>query len=60
MTGDQLVAARTALGLTQVELADAIGKHPMTISSYETGRKPIPRVVELAVNGLERKEPEDA
>ena len=35
---DKIIAARTAAGLTQRQLADKIGVKTTTICSYETGR----------------------
>jgi transcriptional regulator with XRE-family HTH domain len=55
MTRAQFKAARERLGLTQAELADILGKAMSTISRYETGDIPIPKLAELAMAYLETK-----
>lgn len=42
MNSDDITRRRTALGLTQVELAEAVGVHPVTMNRWEVG-KAIPR-----------------
>jgi len=37
----------------QKELAERLGKRPETISRYTTGKTEVPRIVELALRGLE-------
>jgi transcriptional regulator with XRE-family HTH domain len=41
MTGDQLLALRTALDLTQVELAEKLGAHGNTLARWERGEMAI-------------------
>jgi len=38
IAGNQILAARNLLGLTQVELAEAAGVSDMTIANFETGK----------------------
>lgn len=48
MSPDQIKEVRTQLGLTQEEMADALGIAKLTMSQYETGfRKPGPTVLIL-------------
>jgi transcriptional regulator with XRE-family HTH domain len=49
MTGEDLRAWRIAQGMTQTELADAIGKDNMTVSRWETGKIPIGSATLLAL-----------
>jgi len=37
-TNNRLKAARVGLGMTQLQLADQIGKKEIEVSRYETGR----------------------
>jgi transcriptional regulator with XRE-family HTH domain len=57
MTADDLRALRKRLGMTQAQLAEALGLTVGTISNYEGARGPyeIPRVVELACEALAQK-----
>lgn len=45
-----------SLGLNQAELADLLGIKSNTVSRYETGLLPVPKVVELALEALRIKE----
>ncbi len=56
MTGPELRAARERLGLSKAELARRIGYRREEISRYEHEHRPIPPVVALAVQGLEKQE----
>lgn len=49
MTPTALKEARQRLGLSQTDMADAIGRGYRQYSDYERGVDPIPRTVELAV-----------
>lgn len=56
MTPAQFFAARTALGLTQAQMAARLrmGAYGwQKISAWENGRKPIPGIYSLAVELLE-------
>lgn len=37
MRPDEIVAIRTGLGFTQVQLAQLLGVHPLTVSKWERG-----------------------
>jgi DNA-binding transcriptional regulator YiaG len=45
MTGQELYAIRSSLELSQVDFADLLGVHRVTIAKYETNARPIPKVV---------------
>ena len=49
MNYKQLKQQRKALGMTQVELANALGFHPIHISKLENGVHKISRQTELAI-----------
>lgn len=42
MTGDEYKALRLQLGLTQADLADALGVDRLTVTRRESGRRAIP------------------
>lgn len=46
---------RASLGLTQADLAERLDVKSNTVSRYETGLLQIPRVVELALQTVERE-----
>jgi transcriptional regulator with XRE-family HTH domain len=52
--GEVLRRYRERLGMTQAELAEAVGADPQTISRYERGELPIrwPRLWQLALEWL--------
>ena len=53
MTGQQLKHLRHSLDLTQAELAERLGySRQATISYYENGSRPIPKVVEVALRQI--------
>lgn len=52
MTARQLVTARERLGLSQAALAKALDVDVGTVSRWERGLRPIPRVVDLALRYL--------
>ena len=52
MSMEELRERRSALGLTQPELADALGIHRVTISNWERGHHPIPKWLTLAMDQL--------
>ena len=45
-----------SLGLSQAELAVLLEIKPNTVSRYETGVLSVPKVVELALEGIEQKQ----
>lgn len=51
-TAEAFAKVRSALGMTQAELAAAIGLHPQTVSNYERGARSIDRRTSWAVLGL--------
>ena len=51
-TAESFVAARRALGLTRERLAAALDMSERMIAYYESGERPIPRVVSLAMAQL--------
>lgn len=59
MQGDEMKALRKAAGLTQEQLADAIGLSRVTIGLMERGQAPIERRTALAVRYLS-EHPEEA
>src|SRR5262245_6497817 len=48
--GDRIAESHDAKGMTQVELALALGIHPMTVSYYERNAWPVPakRLAQIA------------
>ncbi len=51
MTGEELAIAREAFGLTQARLAELLGKHVLTISAWECGRRKVPKWVDATIRG---------
>ena len=56
MTGRGLRRIRRRLGLTQVELAKQVGRHPQTISQMERGVLEVPKLVEGYMRLLDERE----
>lgn len=54
MKGKELKARRTDLGLTQVQLAETLGVQPNTVARWENGVLDVPKLVNLAVETVER------
>jgi transcriptional regulator with XRE-family HTH domain len=54
MTPTELRALRDKLNLTQRELGEAIGKTHETICRYESGERPIPKTVAIAIAAYAR------
>ena len=52
MTGGQLKAAIRARGLSQNEVARALGVTHGAVSLWVNGRRPIPRIVEVALRTI--------
>jgi DNA-binding XRE family transcriptional regulator len=59
MSTEELRDRRSALGLTQPELADALGIHRVTVSNWERGAHPIPKWLTLALDQLRSPRPID-
>jgi DNA-binding transcriptional regulator YiaG len=55
MDGDELKAIRSALGLTQAELAEMLEVKPNTVARWERGVLSVPKTVELAMETIERR-----
>jgi len=55
MRARELKQARTRLSWTQTELGAALDIHRLAIARYENGTLPVPRLVALAVEALERR-----
>lgn len=53
MTAKQFKQWRERMALTQVELGVELSRTKRQIIAYESGERPIPRVVELACKWLE-------
>ncbi len=53
MTNAEFKAIRKRLGLTQKQLAEVLGYRPLTISSFETGRRPVKRNLEVKMMRLD-------
>ncbi len=55
MDNKEFKRKRMSLGLNQAELAKLLDIKPNTVSRYETGVLSVPKVVELALEGIESK-----
>jgi transcriptional regulator with XRE-family HTH domain len=53
MKGAKLKDRRKALGLTQAELAELLGVRMNTVARWENGILAVPRMVDLAMDGIE-------
>lgn len=53
MTADEFRTIRKAKGMTQTALAKAMGIGRQSVWNYETGKQPIPRLVEAFMAVLE-------
>jgi transcriptional regulator with XRE-family HTH domain len=64
MNSDEIIRRRTALGLTQKELADAVGAHHITVNRWENGKsRPTGvalRALSQALDELEQKQVRNA
>lgn len=54
MTGEGLKERRTALGLTQAQLAEILEVKPNTVARWERGILSVPKAIELALETVER------
>ena len=54
MKGKELKRRRRALKLTQVELSEILGVRSNTVARWENGVSPIPKLVPLAIETVER------
>ena len=55
MTGDELRNKREELGMTQEQLAVALGVAPNTVARWERGERNIPPYLSLALQTVERE-----
>jgi transcriptional regulator with XRE-family HTH domain len=55
MTGDELRKVREALGMTQEQLAIALGVAPNTVARWERSERAIPPYLSLALQTVERE-----
>jgi DNA-binding XRE family transcriptional regulator len=55
MRARELKQARARLKMSQPELAEALGIHRTAVGRYEVGMLPVPKLVALAVEALERR-----
>ncbi len=60
MDKDPFKRKRMALGLAQKEFAEILEIKPNTVSRYERGVSNIPKVVEIALDALEKRDSERA
>ncbi|MBM2836673.1 MAG: helix-turn-helix protein [candidate division NC10 bacterium] len=60
MTPDAIYQRRQTLGLTQVQLAAQLGVDPSTVSRWECGSRPMPRVAERLLATLKAPKKETA
>jgi transcriptional regulator with XRE-family HTH domain len=56
MNGDELRQRREGLGMTQEQLAKALGVNTMTVSRWERGVRSIPPHLTLALEAIEIKQ----
>lgn len=54
MTGAELKAWRQRLDLTQTQLAERLGYHRTIVWRWESGDRPVPPWMELALRSIER------
>jgi DNA-binding transcriptional regulator YiaG len=52
MMADEFKDMRWQLRLKQIELAEVLGVHPVTVNKWEKGAREIPRIAALAMRGL--------
>lgn len=55
MNGGTLKNIRESFNLTQIQFAEKLGVHPITLSRFERNADPISRLVELAICELARR-----
>lgn len=53
MTPKSLKDWRERMNLSQVQLAKALGVHVITVARWETDARPIPKMLDLALEALE-------
>jgi DNA-binding XRE family transcriptional regulator len=55
MTGKEFKIKRVTFDMKQSDIAKELGLNSNTISRYETGDLPVPKVVELSMETLEKR-----
>jgi predicted transcriptional regulator len=55
MTGKEFKIKRVTFDMKQSDIAKELGLNSNTISRYETGDLPVPKVVELSMEALEKR-----
>jgi transcriptional regulator with XRE-family HTH domain len=55
MTGKEFKIKRVTFDMTQADIAKELGLNSNTVSRYETGGLPVPKVVELSMEALEKR-----
>lgn len=56
MTPEEFTAIReTVLELTQAQFAEKLDITSTTVSAYETGRTPIPKTLQLLMDGIKKR-----
>lgn len=57
MTGGEVAAVRTGLGMTQAQLGQLLGVHPLTVSKWERGQlNPSPHQAALLQSFIKAKQ----
>ncbi|MCZ6906516.1 MAG: helix-turn-helix domain-containing protein [Deltaproteobacteria bacterium] len=59
MTGKQFKKLRESTGLSQTQLAREIDMYVRTISRWETGELPVPKVAKLALRFIQQRRKEE-
>ncbi len=54
MTQTELKNWRASNAMTQIELAEALGVHPLTVAQWEQGKRRVPTYLHLALQRLEQ------
>jgi DNA-binding XRE family transcriptional regulator len=55
MTGKEFKIKRVTFDMTQAQIAKELDLNPNTVSRYETGDLPVPKLVELSMETIERR-----
>ncbi len=55
MTGKEFKIKRVTFDMTQAQIAKELDLNPNTVSRYETGDLPVPKLVELSMEAIEHR-----